>query len=157
MEENQNTSLFGLGIDPITKQHLSEASRWGRFLAIVGFVFSGFVLLSIVFSATSGVTLTRYVNNDSVTYNETGPTATLIRIVYLICFGLFYFLPCLFLFRWSGKMKVALAANDQENLNSSFQNLKIFFRYLGILTIIGLALIIIAFLFLALGVGLATR
>ena len=155
MEESQNSPLFGLTIDPASKQYLSEAARWGRFLAIVGFILCGLVVLSLIFTATSGVTLTRYSSNSSLTTNETGMIANSIRVLYVICFILFYFLPCLFLFRWSGKMKIALAANDQENLNSAFQNLKIFFRYLGIVTIIGLALIALGFIFLLLGAGLA--
>jgi ABC-type nickel/cobalt efflux system permease component RcnA len=40
-------------------------------------------------------------------------------------------------------MKTALYGNDQENLNSSFQNLKRYFRYVGIITIIGIGIWII--------------
>ena len=41
-------------------------------------------------------------------------------------------------------MRTALATSDQLALNTSFQNLKIMFRYVGILTIIVVALYIIA-------------
>ena len=46
-------------------------------------------------------------------------------------------------------MKTALASNDQVVLNTSFQNLKACFRFVGILTII-----MIAFWLLAVIVGL---
>jgi hypothetical protein len=36
-------------------------------------------------------------------------------------------------------MKAALNINDQLTLNTSFQNLKIMFRYVGILTIVMLS------------------
>jgi len=52
MEENQNTSLFGLGIDPTAKAHLSEAARWARFLAIVGFVLIGIIVLVGLFAGS---------------------------------------------------------------------------------------------------------
>jgi len=38
-------------------------------------------------------------------------------------------------------MSRALNANDQLALNSSFQNLKLYFRYLGIITILFLVVI----------------
>lgn len=41
-------------------------------------------------------------------------------------------------------MRNALGTGDQLSLNTSFQNLKIMFRYVGILTIIVVALYIIA-------------
>jgi uncharacterized membrane protein (DUF485 family) len=62
-----------------------------------------------------------------------------------------YFFPCLFLFRFASKMKHALAANDQAQLNTSFQNLKSLFRFVGILTIIFLAFYAIAIVFGLLG------
>jgi len=77
-------------------------------------------------------------------------------IVYL-SFGVLYFFPCLFLFRFANNMIVALNSNEQITLNRSFQNLKIMFRYVGILTIIVLALYIIAFVFGILGAAFMNR
>ena len=71
---------------------------------------------------------------------------------YYIVIALIYFFPCLFLFRFATKMKVALASNDQETLNTSFQNLKATFRYMGIVTIVMLVFFLLAFLVAFLGV-----
>jgi hypothetical protein len=43
-------------------------------------------------------------------------------------------------------MKTALNTNDQLTLNTSFQNLKIMFRYVGILTIVMLSFYALAIL-----------
>jgi hypothetical protein len=51
-----------------------------------------------------------------------------------------YFFPCYFLLRFSAKMNSALASDDAATLNESLRNLKVTFRYMGILTIIFLAL-----------------
>jgi uncharacterized membrane protein len=59
--------------------------------------------------------------------------------VYIIM-AIFWFFPLLFLIRFANNMQHALASNEQERLNKSFQNLKVCFRYLGIITIIGLIL-----------------
>ena len=50
-------------------------------------------------------------------------------------------------------MKHALVANDQETINASFQNLKATFRYMGIVTIIMLAFVVLAFIVALLGVA----
>ena len=40
--QNQDADLFGLSIDTTGRAHLTEAAKWARFLAIVGFVFIAF-------------------------------------------------------------------------------------------------------------------
>jgi hypothetical protein len=48
-------------------------------------------------------------------------------------------------------MKMALQGNNQELLNRSFQNLKILYRYWGILTIIALIFVGLSFVIAILG------
>jgi Family of unknown function (DUF5362) len=50
----------------------------------------------------------------------------------------------LFLFRFASKMKAALYNTDQESLNASFMNLKVLYRFMGIITIIYLVFIVLA-------------
>ncbi|MGZ3959608.1 MAG: hypothetical protein ACXVBT_17095, partial [Flavisolibacter sp.] len=45
MDQEQSTELFSLQIDSMTKTHLAETARWGRFLAIVGFIMCGLIVL----------------------------------------------------------------------------------------------------------------
>jgi hypothetical protein len=66
---------------------------------------------------------------------------------YIIIVAVLYFFPLLFTLRFANKMRTALSANDQQALNSAFQNLKICYRYIGILTIIGLVFLAIAVIF----------
>jgi hypothetical protein len=44
-------------------------------------------------------------------------------------------------------MRAALNGNDQQALNTSFQNLKACFRYIGIITIIALVFLAIGLVF----------
>jgi hypothetical protein len=43
-EQNQESSLFGFGIDQSSRAHLAEAAKWAKFLAIVGFVMCGLIV-----------------------------------------------------------------------------------------------------------------
>jgi hypothetical protein len=136
MDQNQNPPLFGLTIDQISKNHLSEAARWAKFLAIVGFVVCGLiVLVGIFFGSIFSAMSNRYGNNDDILAGGGGALGASMAIIYILM-ALLYFFPCLFLYYFATKMKAALLANDQNILNTSFQNLKKMFRYVGILTLI---------------------
>jgi uncharacterized membrane protein len=138
MDQNQDSPLFGLTIDHISKAHLAEAAKWAKFLAIVGFVVCGLIVLVGVFfgSFLSAMGGNRYGNNYD---NDMMSGLSGIIAAMYILIAVLYFFPCLFLYYFSTKMKGALLANDQNILNASFQNLKKMFRYVGILTIIVLS------------------
>lgn len=143
MQQDQNTSLFGLGIDHISRSHLSEAARWARFLAICGFIFLGLLIIYGVFISLVFASMTNKLGDFENTSNSSNLNKMMgvgMLIFYIICTVIAFF-PYYFLLRFANKMKAALISNDQEELNSSFQNLKILYRYMGILMIISLALI----------------
>lgn len=146
MEENQS-SLFGMGIDPTVKVHLSDAAKWARFLAIVGFVICALIVVIGIFAGSVfSFFSNRYSETETVGW--TSGLGAMMTVLYLII-ALIYFFPCLFLYRFASNMKQALASNDQQTMTKSFQNLKIMFRYVGILTIIVLAFYAIVILFWA--------
>ena len=142
MELDQDTSIFGFGIDDTSRSHLSEAAKWAKFLSIIGFIMCGFlVLMSFFIGTIFSTSFSRY-NEYSNASSFTG-MGLLITFVYL-AIGVLYFFPCLFLFRFASHMRHALNANDQLPLNKSFQNLKRMFRFVGILTIIVLSFYVLA-------------
>ena len=145
MEEMQASSLFSLSIDPITKNHLSETARWARFLAIVGMVC---LALMILFGLVYSIWISSMIDSIQGQSGFQSPKAYSSGVaigsafVFLIM-AVIGFFPLLYMLRFANQMRTALYGNDQENLNSSFQNLKRYFRYVGILTIIGIGIWII--------------
>ena len=134
MEQNQDTSLFGFGIDDASRSHLAEAAKWAKFLAIVGFVMCGFIVIISFFAGSVLSSFSRF--NDYNDGRSVGSGFGILITLFYLGFGVLYFFPCLFLFRFANHMRNALNTNDQLTLNKSFQNLKVMFRYVGILTII---------------------
>lgn len=137
----QNTSLFSLGIDPANKAHLSETARWARFLAIVGMISLG---LGVVFALFWYSLMSRMASPtfDNAGFN-TGTYTMGMRIGSLIMLFIvlvLWFIPLLFLLRFANSLRVAVRADDQEAMTVAFLNLKRFFRYIGIITLIGLIL-----------------
>lgn len=146
MDQNQETTLFGFGIDTASRAHLSEAAKWAKFLAIVGFVVCGLIVIAGIFAGS-------FLSMMSGTYSDEyrGSTALTsgmgaVMAVMYIGMAILFFFPYLFLFKFANQMKSALNTNDQQTLNSSFQNLKVMFRYVGILTIVLLSFYALAIL-----------
>jgi hypothetical protein len=69
----------------------------------------------------------------------------MVTVIYILI-ALLWFFPCLHLFHFANKMKLALTGNDQEMLNTSFKNLKACFKFMGIITIIVLSFYALALL-----------
>ena len=138
MEQNNDSSLFELSVDAQARSFLTETAKWGKFLAILGFVFCVIIVLVGVLIATNyeefGKVINAYDNNN--TLREMGPA---IGIVYVVG-AVIYFFPCLYLLRFSNQMKAAVASDDQTKLTSAFKNLKSMFRFVGVFTIIIIAI-----------------
>ncbi|WP_153800698.1 DUF5362 family protein [Foetidibacter luteolus] len=148
METNQ-VSLFELHIDQPASAHLYSSAKWGKFLAIVGFVFCGLALLLAAFTGTFLNTLASM--DGGGRYSNAGVLgATTLTVIYVVC-AILYFFPCLFLYNYSSSMLKALESQDQEKLVRSFSQLKSCFKFLGVLTIIGLALYALILILIVVG------
>jgi magnesium-transporting ATPase (P-type) len=153
MDQNQNPSLFGLNVDATGQSHLGEAARWGKFLAIVGMVMCVLIVVFGIIAATAISSLDNSFRRSGFgdsPYDSAGMGVTM--VVTYIFIAVIYFFPCMFMLRFSNHMQNALKANDLNSLNESFKNLKVTFRYMGILTIIGLVFFVLALLIGGLGV-----
>ena len=132
-----DTNLLELQIDPTASALLREASKWAKFLAIMGFILCGFLVFAGIFAGT----LFSSFSNMGSQYGGSPMPATMGGLMtgFYIIMALVYFFPCLFLYRFSTKTQVALRSNDQQQLISSLSNLKSYFKFIGILTIIWLS------------------
>lgn len=140
MEQMATSSLFSLSIDPVTKTHLSETARWARFLAIFGMIV---LVLGLIVALMGATVFTQFFGFPTGVEDETNAALGARRIgivIGMIISSAVIFFPLLFLLRFANAMRRAIAANDQAKLNESFQNLKVYFRYLGILVIIFMVL-----------------
>lgn len=128
-----------LQITPAVENTLMETGKWGKFLAIVGFILAACMA---IFAFSIASFLSQY-NTYSSSYYAGVKSA--ITIVYLI-FATLLFLPSLLLYKFSVKMQQALKMMDQERFESSFQSLKATFRFWGVIGIIVVIFFILALL-----------
>lgn len=152
MEETQ--TLFSLRIDPVTKLHLGETARWARFLAVFGIIVLCLITAASIFGITVMDQLIGRMNLNSGSdyyvsdFSNPARIAMAFSTIVMFVIGIF---PLIYLLRFANKMKTALAGNNQEALNISFQNLKRYFRYLGIIIIIFLIIYALFFVIAIIG------
>jgi hypothetical protein len=147
-----NTDLLSndLQITPQAQTYLGEAARWGRFLAIVGFILCG---LGIIISFALPSFMFRLPPYNEMSEGITSGLQVIITIIYLV-FTVLFFFPVLFLYRFSVKMQMAINSVDQDSFDNSLMNLKSMFRFYGIMTIILLSFYALIFIFAMIGLAL---
>lgn len=140
MEEidNQVQDENSLVINEEINEYLSETSRWANFLAIVGYVGMG---LLMVIAIVMMVGLSRM--GDMV---GSRIPAGLMGFIYII-FAVIYYFPVSYLHKFSREMKQGLSSKDMNSVSFGFQNLKSLFKFLGIFTIVILSVYALIFLF----------
>jgi hypothetical protein len=148
MEPNMGNNFFELQVDQNGSAYLKETARWAKFMAIVGFIFCGLIVIIAIFAGSilSG-SLSRSFGSSS---EVSGALGAVVSVVYILV-ALLYFFPCLYLYNFATKMQVALRSNDQEQLNQSLKNLKSCYRFIGILTVIALCFWALGILFAIIG------
>ena len=135
----EQSGLFELQLDQPSINYLNEAARWSRFLAIIGFIYCG---LMVVFGLFFGTFMARMMP----VMGESGMTAAggSFLGVFIILVSMIMFFPALYLWNFSSKMRKALNSNDQPLLSESLKNLKSFFKFYGIILIVALSIYALA-------------
>lgn len=140
----------GLNLNLASEDFLKNTTKWGKFLAIVGFVGIGFVILVAIFAGTMVGSMM-----GEASPKLGGTEAFMLTFFYLL-FAALYFFPVLYLYRFSDKMQDGLKTQNEELVTESFRNLKSLFKFMGILTIVIIGFYGLAILFMTIGVGLGT-
>jgi hypothetical protein len=150
-----NTHLFEFQVDHRAQSLLRESSKWAKFLSVVGFIFCVIlVLIGVFFGSIISFMGQQY--NTTPSPLPPAMMGIMMAIIYILI-AIIYFFPCLYLFKFSTRMQVALRNNDQNQLTSSLASLKSYFKYLGILTIIALSFYLLAIVFVIMGNMMSDR
>lgn len=121
-----------LQIDPVTADHLKETAKWAKFISIAGFIFSGMIIIFAIYYYNL---MTKY----SFGYRRYNNTLLLSVLIYVVV-AIVWIVTSVYQMRFATKLLLALETNDQNEIQQSFFNLKIYYRISGIVTIIGLLL-----------------
>lgn len=152
LDDRGGEKLF---VTETAKNYLTQSAKWAKFLAIVGFVIVGFmVLLGLFFGTFMGMMSSSLGSAESSAIEAMGAGA--FGLIYVLL-ALLYFMPTLYLYRFSTRTKRALIDDNSEMLTDALGQLKSMFTFMGILTLIFVIIYGAIFLFglLFAGIGLA--
>ena len=136
-----------LVIDWRSKEFLKETAKWTKFLAILGFVGIGLMVLG---------SLVMLFAPSSLMSNGDFPFGGKIFMMLLyLAFAVLYYFPISYLYQFSEKTKKAIENNDNNAIRDAFEFLKSHYKFMGILTIILLAFYAIIIFIGLIGAGAA--
>lgn len=140
--ENQYKSeeLFEVAVDSTSKSLIRDIALWARIIAITAFVSYGVSLIVSFFG-----------NNALENSISGGVTGKGTRITGALIGAIIGVIITLFLFRFSKEAKNAIDGINQGQLETGFNNLRIYFKILGIIIIIFLVIFLLALFFGVLG------
>jgi hypothetical protein len=129
MEEyNQEQNV--LRVDSSSRSYMLETARWAKFLAIMGFVAMGIIMLGAIALMFTKMPMTE----DSTTAFTAGyKTGMLLFYIILI---LIFFYPMYALLKFANLVKTSVATQNQQEFDEAFRFLKNTFKFWGIYTIV---------------------
>ena len=145
--------LAASGGGPLTEtalSYLKAASPWLRFMGIMNFIGCGFMfVMGIVFMAIPSIIGSAF----DFTEGFLSPvlTGVLFGGVYIVL-GVLYFIPSRFMYKFGSKIRSFMQSNSSFELEEALKNNKSYWKFNGIVYIIGLAMIP---LFIIIGVVVA--
>jgi len=154
MEANTHLDIFENGLNEQSKAYLLETTRWTKFLAIVGFIGLGFLVIAALVIMTMGSYFSGAIPGLSSIGGVLGSIG--IGLIYLII-AAFYFYPMYSLFKFSTKMKLGIRTNNQETITEAFRHQKNMYKFMGILMIIVLCFYLLIFIVAGLGAAFMSR
>ena len=130
----------GLSIEAL--EFLRQAGKWGKFLAIIGFIGCAIIVMVGLFFGSVMTMLSPMAQQQQAF----GAMSGLIGVVYVIIAAI-YFFPCLYIYRFSTNAVAAAASKSTENVTAALKNLKSNFKFVGVFMVAVLALYAVVIVF----------
>lgn len=129
---DDNEEGADLKLSDFAKGELNQTRKWTMFLAIIGFIGSGFMAI------------TGFITAVFASGFSDAPIG-LIGLVYVVLAVVLIF-PNLYLVKFSNAAKRAVSMNENFEADTAFNNMKKYFKYFGILVIVLFGLNILFFI-----------
>ena len=137
-ETTEQETIPTLIVTEDMRSYIYDTTKWTNFLAIFGFVVSGFLILT---AFTIGPAMTTDPKlAEAMAASKLSPIAL---TIFCLIFAFATFYPSLLLFKYTTKAKLGVLYGEQASLNEAFSKIKSLFKYWGIITLIGSLLYVV--------------
>jgi hypothetical protein len=144
MENEKQTENFENQLTTAAVGFLQESAKWSKFMAIIGFIGIGLMVLVSLFMAIGFSAM------GASTMPELPFSMSVFSIIYVL-FAAIYFFPVYYLYQYATKTSAALHSKNKQLLADGLENLKSHHKFLGIFTLIIISLYGFIFVFAILG------
>ena len=149
MENEKQTENYENQLTTAAVGFLQESAKWSKFIAIIGFIGIGLMVLVSLFMAIGFSAM------SASTMPELPFPMSVFSILYVL-FAAIYFFPVYYLYQYATKTSAALHSKNKQLLTDGLENLKSHHKFLGIFTLIIISLYGFIFVFAILGGILST-
>lgn len=122
---------------------LRQTRPWVMFLSIMGFIFSGFAVLGGLWMFFAFSLMGAMPHHGDVPALLNPLFGTIFGVLYLGMALFLYLIPCIILFRYSTAIGRIAGTDGQMALEDALLRQKSFWKYMGILMIVMLALYVL--------------
>jgi hypothetical protein len=123
---------------PEILKHLNATRKWTTFLSVLGFIFLGLLVVAGLFTS---LFLTTFKTQEA----NLGIPESVMIIIFIVVVAI-NFLPVFFLFRFSRNTRDGIQNLNLSKLEKGFNNLRLYFTYIGIMVIVVLTIYVVALL-----------
>ncbi|HKK10471.1 MAG TPA: hypothetical protein VJ939_06510 [Bacteroidales bacterium] len=131
--QDEKITLTGFAI-----KKLDSLRKWAMFFAVLGFIFIGLGILSMIgftfFGFSEALQPQQMPNQMPITALKS------MNIIGTLIIIAIYFFPVLYMYRFSVRTKKAIMENSSDSFELAIQALNSHFQFMGILTIIFLVI-----------------
>ncbi|MGV3696889.1 hypothetical protein [Flavobacterium sp.] len=129
MKEDQ-IKLNTLAVDA-----LRESAKWSTFLAIIGFIFIGLMVIAGIGLSAVMSAIPDDPYGGAMGMNPFASIKTYLGGIYIVM-ALIYFFPVYYLYKYATGTKRALELGNDDEMATALVNLKSHHKFLGIFTIV---------------------
>lgn len=116
-----------------TVKLLDRTRPWVYFMAVLGFVSAGFMVLGGIGVGVAGLATQK-------------PEFAIVAILYPLL-GVVYIFPSLYLYRYAARIRALAATPQLRQLEAALDAQRSFWKFVGVMTVIGIAFGILMFMF----------
>ena len=136
-------------LTPLAESYLLTATRWSKFLAILGFIYAGFILIMSFFI---GTLFSLAAANSPIGLG--GIPGIFLSFVYIIIAAV-VFLCAYYMYNFATKTQRGIKTREEYNVEAGMKSLKNYYLITGILAIVGLSVAVL-FIFVGIIAGIAS-
>jgi hypothetical protein len=131
--------MENLNLNETSVFYLQIIRKWTKIISIIMFVMIGIMLLFGIVMSLAMNTIT----SEELKMPLPFPIGAMAMMYVLM--AVLYFFPVFYLYKFSQHLETALYGHSDEELNTALRYLKNHYNLVGILMIVGIALMILAF------------